>query len=228
MNSHTVLIVEDELRIRQFLRVAFESEGCKVFEAATLASGLAAAGDCRPSLIVLDLGLPDGDGLDFIHTLRSWSDVPILVLSARHLETDKVAALDAGADDYLAKPFGIAELLARLRALRRRRDNRSEDDNPIIQFGEVVVDRSKRYITRSGKPAHLTPREYHLLTVLLAQPGKVLTQRQLLREVWGAGHSEDGHYLRIYIGRLRQKLEANPAEPCYLLTETGIGYRFAP
>ena len=227
MNSHSVLIVEDELRIRQFLRVAFESEGCKVFEAATLASGLAAAGDCRPNLIVLDLGLPDGDGLDFLRTLRSWSDVLILVLSARHLETDKVAALDAGADDYLAKPFGVAELLARLRALRRRRDNRSEDDNPIIQFGEVVVDRSKRYITRNGKPAHLTPREYHLLTVLLAQPGKVLTQRQLLREVWGAGHSEDGHYLRIYIGRLRQKLEANPAEPCHLLTETGIGYRFA-
>ncbi|WMP15864.1 response regulator [Thiothrix lacustris] len=226
MNSHTILIVEDELRIRQFLRVAFESEGCKVFEAATVANGLALAGDCRPNLVVLDLGLPDADGLEFIRTLRTWSDVPILVLSARHLETDKVAALDLGADDYLAKPFGVAELLARLRALRRRRDNRSPDDNAIIQFGEIIVDRSKRYITRVGKSVHLTPREYHLLTVLMAQPGKVLTQRQLLREVWGAGHSEDGHYLRIYIGRLRQKLEVTPAEPCHLLTETGIGYRF--
>jgi two-component system KDP operon response regulator KdpE len=227
MNNHIILIVEDELRIRQFLRVALESEGCKVFEAATVASGLALAGDCRPNLVVLDLGLPDADGLDFIRTLRSWSDVPVLVLSARHLETDKVAALDAGADDYLAKPFGVAELLARLRALRRRRDSRPMDDNAIIQFGEIMIDRSKRYITRNGNLVHLTPREYHLLTVLLAQPGKVLTQRQLLREVWGAGHSEDGHYLRIYIGRLRQKLEVNPAQPCHLLTETGIGYRFS-
>lgn len=227
MTNDTILMVEDELRIRQFLRVAFESEGCKVFEAATVANGLALAGDCQPNLVVLDLGLPDADGLDFIRTLRTWSDVPILVLSARHLETDKVAALDVGADDYLAKPFGIAELLARLRALKRRRDNRPSDDNPIIQFGEIIVDRSKRYITRAGTLVHLTPREYQLLTVMLSQPGKVLTQRQLLRDVWGAGHSEDGHYLRIYIGRLRQKLEVNPAQPSHLLTETGIGYRFA-
>jgi two-component system KDP operon response regulator KdpE len=225
MNSHTILIVEDELRTRQFLRVTFESEGCKVFEATTVASGLALAGDCRPHLVVLDLGA-DADGLEFIHTLRSWSDVPILVLSARHLEADKVTALDAGADDYLTKPFGIAELLARLRALRRRWNNCQTEDNAIIQFGEVMLDRSKRYITRNEKPVHLTPREYHLLTVMLAQPGKVLTQRQLLREVWGARHSEDGHYLRIYIGRLRQKLEVNPAQPCHLLTEMGIGYRF--
>lgn len=226
MNGNSVLIVEDELRIRQFLRTALEAEGCKVLEAPTVAGGLGLAGEYRPGLVILDLGLPDADGLEFIQTLRSWSDVPVLVLSARHLETDKVAALDAGADDYLAKPFGVAELLARLRALRRRRDNHTVDDHAIIQFGDIVVDRSKRYITRDDKPVHLTPREYQLLVVMLAQPGKVLTQRQLLREVWGAGHSEDGHYLRIYIGRLRQKLESDPTLPRHLLTETGVGYRF--
>lgn len=230
MNGNSVLIVEDEARIRQFLRTALEAEGCKVLEAPTVAGGLALAGEYRPSLVILDLGLPDADGTEFIRTLRSWSDVPVLVLSARHLETDKVAALDMGADDYLAKPFGVAELLARLRALKRRREKRmeDEDDFAIIQFGEVKVDRSNRSITRNAEPVHLTPREYHLLTVLLGQPGKVLTQRQLLRDVWGAGHSEDGHYVRIYIGRLRQKLETNPAQPRYLLTETGVGYRFMP
>lgn len=226
MDNNTILIVEDELRIRQFLRPALESEGCKVFEATTVASGLAMSGDVKPGLIILDLGLPDADGIDFILTFRTWSDTPILVLSARNGETDKVSALDAGADDYLAKPFGIAELLARLRVLRRRKDSRPLNDNTVIQFGEIMVDRSRRYITRNEEMVHLTPREYHLLTVLLAQPDKVLTQRQLLREVWGAGHSEDGHYLRIYIGRLRQKLEVNPAQPRHLLTETGIGYRF--
>ena len=226
MDNNTILIVEDELRIRQFLRPALESEGCKVFEATTVASGLAMSGDVKPGLIILDLGLPDADGIDFILTFRTWSDTPILVLPARNGETDKVSALDAGADDYLAKPFGIAELLARLRVLRRRKDSRPINDNAVIQFGEIMVDRSRRYITRNEEMVHLTPREYHLLTVLLAQPDKVLTQRQLLREVWGAGHSEDGHYLRIYIGRLRQKLEMNPAQPRHLLTETGIGYRF--
>ena len=226
MDNNTILIVEDELRIRQFLRPALESEGCKVFEATTVASGLAMSGDVKPGLIILDLGLPDADGIDFILTFRTWSDTPILVLSARNGETDKVSALDAGADDYLAKPFGIAELLARLRVLRRRKDSRPLNDNAVIQFGEIMVDRARRYITRNEEMVHLTPREYHLLTVLLAQPDKVLTQRQLLREVWGAGHSEDGHYLRIYIGRLRQKLEVNPAQPRHLLTETGIGYRF--
>lgn len=226
MNGNSVLIVEDEPRIRQFLRTALESEGCKVLEAPTVAGGLGLAGEYRPSAVILDLGLPDADGLEFIRTLRSWSDVPVLVLSARNLEADKVAALDMGADDYLAKPFSVAELLARLRALRRRREKRSEDTYAIIEFNGVVVDRANRLITCDGETVHLTPREYHLLTVMLAQPGKVLTQRQLLREVWGAGHSDDAHYLRIYMGRLRQKLEADPARPRHLLTETGVGYRF--
>lgn len=228
MNGNSVLIVEDEPRIRQFLRTALETEGCKVLEAPTVAGGLGLAGEYKPSVVVLDLGLPDADGIEFIRTLRSWSDVPVLVLSARNLETDKVEALDMGADDYLAKPFSVSELLARLRALKRRRDKRPEDVHAVIRFSGVVVDRANRSITRSDEIVHLTPREYHLLTVLLAQPGKVLTQRQLLREVWGAGHSEDGHYLRIYIGRLRQKLEEDPARPRHLLTETGVGYRFAP
>jgi two-component system KDP operon response regulator KdpE len=161
--------------------------------------------------------------------LRTWSDIPVLVLSARSLEADKVEALDAGADDYLAKPFGVAELLARVRALKRRREKRqTETGEPeaIVQFGEVIVDRAKRTIVRADEALHLTPREYHLLTVFLAQPGKVLTQRQLLKEVWGGGHAEDGHYLRIYVGRLRQKLEIDPTQPKHLLTETGVGYRF--
>jgi two-component system KDP operon response regulator KdpE len=226
MNGNSVLVVEDELRIRQFLRTALEAESYKVLEASTVASGLGLAGEYKPSIVILDLGLPDADGLEFIQILRNWSDVPLLVLSARHLETDKVAALDAGADDYLAKPFGVVELLARLRALKRRREKRLTDDHAVIRFADVVVDRANRSITRQGELVHLTPREYHLLTVLLAQPGKVLTQRQLLRDVWGAGHSDDGHYLRIYIGRLRQKLEAEPAHPRHLLTETGVGYRF--
>ncbi|MBJ6608820.1 MAG: response regulator [Candidatus Thiothrix moscowensis] len=228
MNNNSVLIVEDEPRIRQFLRTALETEGFKVLEAPTVTGGLGLAGEYRPGLVVLDLGLPDADGIEFIRILRSWSDVPVLVLSARNMESDKVAALDVGADDYLAKPFGVTELLARLRALRRRREKRPTDDFAVIRFGEVVVDRANRAITRSGEAVHLTPREYHLLTVLLAQPGKILTQRQLLREVWGTGHAEDGHYIRIYIGRLRQKLETDPTHPRHLLTETGVGYRFNP
>lgn len=229
MNNNTILVVEDDSPIRQALRAVLESKGgYKVLEASTVASGLGLTGEYRPGLVVLDMGLPDAEGTDFIRTLRSWSDVPVLVLSARSMEADKVAALDAGADDYLVKPFGIAELLARLRALKRRREKRAEDDFAMIQFGDVTVDRSNRSITRNAEPVHLTPREYHLLTVLLGQPGKVLTQRQLLRDVWGAGHSDDGHYVRIYIGRLRQKLEPNPAEPRHLLTETGVGYRFLP
>lgn len=226
MNANLTLIVEDEPRIRQFMRITLEADGCKVIEASTVASGLSLAGEHHPGMIILDLGLPDADGTEFIRTLRTWSDVPVLVLSARGLESEKVNVLDLGADDYVLKPFGIAELMARIRALRRRNKPPEEEQTAIVSFSDVVVDRAKRYITRAGKGVHLTPLEYHLLTVLLSQPGKVLTQRQLLREVWGAGHSEDGHYLRIYINRLRQKLEADPTNPKHLLTETGIGYRF--
>lgn len=176
---------------------------------------------------MLDLGLPDGNGVDFIRDLRGWSDAPILVLSARSNEKDKVLALDAGADDYLTKPFGVAELRARARALLRRQ-SRTEDASPLFEFGEVKVDLSRRVVTRNGEPVRLTPIEYRLLCVLLANAGKVLTQRHLLRDVWGPSSVESTHYLRIYVGHLRHKLEIDPAQPRHFQTETGVGYRFQP
>ena len=229
MKEHApaVLVVEDEKQIRRFVRASLEEEGCRVFEAGTLAGGLVEAGERKPDLIMLDLGLPDGNGVDFIRDLRGWSDVPILVLSARSNEKDKVQALDAGADDYLTKPFGVAELRARARALLRRQ-SRTEDASPLFEFGEVRVDLSRRVVTRNGEPVRLTPIEYRLLCVLLASAGKVLTQRHLLREVWGPSSVESTHYLRIYVGHLRHKLEIDPAQPRHFQTETGVGYRFQP
>ena len=223
----TILIVEDEHAIRRFVRTALEGEGCRVCEADTVQYGLQEAGVRKPDLVILDLGLPDGDGVDFIRDLRAWSSMPVLVLSARIEEYDKVAALDAGADDYLVKPFGVAELLARVRAVCRR-SVRGPDGATKIVFGEVTVDLENRRVFRADQPVHLTPIEFRLLTTLATRPGKVLTHRQLLREVWGPAYVERGHYLRIYMGHLRQKLEADPARPQYLLTETGIGYRFCP
>ena len=229
MKEHApiVLVVEDEKQIRRFVRTSLEEEGCRVFEAGTLAGGLVEAGERKPDLIMLDLGLPDGNGVDFIRDLRGWSDAPILVLSARSNEKDKVQALDAGADDYLTKPFGVAELRARARALLRRQ-SRTEDASPLFEFGEVRVDLSRRVVTRNGEPVRLTPIEYRLLCVLLASAGKVLTQRHLLREVWGPSSVESYHYLRIYVGHLRHKLEIDPAQPRHFQTETGVGYRFQP
>ena len=229
MKEHApaVLVVEDEKQIRRFVRASLEEEGCRVFEAGTLAGGLVEAGERKPNLIMLDLGLPDGNGVDFIRDLRGWSDAPILVLSARSNEKDKVQALDAGADDYLTKPFGVAELRARARALLRRQ-SRTEDASPLFEFGEVRVDLSRRVVTRNGEPVRLTPIEYRLLCVLLASAGKVLTQRHLLREVWGPSSVESTHYLRIYVGHLRHKLEIDPAQPRHFQTETGVGYRFQP
>ena len=226
-NAPVVLVVEDEKQIRRFVRTALEEEGCRVFEAGTLAGGLIEAGEHKPDLIMLDLGLPDGNGVDFIRDLRGWSDTPILVLSARSNEKDKVQALDAGADDYLTKPFGVAELRARARALLRRQ-SRTEDPSPLFEFGEVKVDLSRRVVTRNGEPVRLTPIEYRLLCVLLGNAGKVLTQRHLLREVWGPSSVESTHYLRIYVGHLRHKLEIDPAQPRHFQTETGVGYRFQP
>ena len=223
-----VLIIEDEKLIRRFLRSSLEEEGCQVFEAETLARGLIEAGGCKPALVVLDLGLPDGNGIDFIGNFRSWSDAPILVLSARSSEKDKIMALDVGADDYLTKPFGVGELRARTRALLRRQNRHGEEATPIVEFGEVRVDLARRVVTRGGEPVHLTPIEYRLLSVLLANTGKVMTQRHLLRDVWGASHVESSHYLRVYVGHLRQKLENDPTQPAYILTETGVGYRFQP
>jgi two-component system KDP operon response regulator KdpE len=222
-----VLLVEDEPQIRRFVRLALEHQECDVTEAATAAAGLLAAGEIKPDLVILDLGLPDRDGLDFIRDLRTWATLPILVLSARSLESDKVAALDAGADDYLSKPFGIQELLARVRALLRRHA-RDAQATPLVQLcGDAVeVDLARRTVSRDGVPLHLTPIEFRLLATLISHDDRVLTHRQLLREVWGEGHSESGHYLRIYVGRLRHKLEADPTRPHHLLTETGVGYRF--
>ncbi|QEL66176.1 two-component system, OmpR family, KDP operon response regulator [Oryzomicrobium terrae] len=226
MTAPVVLLVEDEKPIRRFVRAALEEAGCDVHEAETVRQGLIDAGTRKPDLVILDLGLPDGDGGTLIKELRAWSATPVLVLSARSLEADKVAALDAGADDYLAKPFGVAELLARTRALLRR--GRIAGGEPLVCFGDVTLDLAARRVTRAGAEVHLTPIEYRLLTQLVAHAGKVVTQRQLLREVWGPSHAEDGHYLRIYMGNLRKKLEADSARPRHFLTETGVGYRFQP
>ncbi|MBS1130838.1 MAG: Response regulator receiver:Transcriptional regulatory protein C-terminal [Proteobacteria bacterium] len=223
-----VLIIEDEKQIRRFVRVAVEEEGCLVSEAETMSQGLIEAGSRKPDLLILDLGLPDGNGIDLIRDLRSWSDVPVLILSARSQENDKIDALDAGADDYLTKPFSVGELRARVRALLRRRSRSGEAASPVIEFGNVLVDMSRRLVTRDGEPVHLTPIEYRLLSALLAHPGKVLTQRNLLREIWGPSFIESSHYLRVYVGHLRQKLEDDPTQPTHLLTETGVGYRFQP
>ena len=229
MSAPVAVVIEDEPQIRRFVRGALEAEGWLVHEADTAQRGLTEAGTRQPDLLVLDLGLPDGDGLDVIRDVRGWSAVPIIVLSARVDEADKIAALDAGADDYLTKPFGVGELLARVRAnLRRPRaaaGDAGQDTEPVFRFGEVEVDRLARVVRRSGAEVHLTPTEYRLLSVLVANAGRVLTHRQLLREVWGPSHAGQSHYLRIYMGHLRQKLEAEPAQPRHLLTETAVGYR---
>jgi two-component system, OmpR family, KDP operon response regulator KdpE len=221
----TVIVIEDEPQIRRFVRTALESEGCSVTEAGTAERGLVEAGTRKPDLIILDLGLPDRDGVDVVRGIRAWSAVPILILSARVDESDKVNALDAGADDYLTKPFGVAELLARTRALLRRVRQLGHNAGPVFRFGNIEIDLAKRQVLKHNEPLHLTPIEYKLLVLLVANAGKVLTQRQLLREVWGPSHSEDAHYLRVYMTGLRRKLEENPNLPRHLKTESGVGYR---
>ncbi len=221
-----VLVVEDEVQIRRFVRTALEGEGCRVAEVETMAQGLIEAGTRKPDLVILDLGLPDGDGVRFVQDLRAWSSLPVLILSARSTESDKIGVLDAGADDYLTKPFAVGELLARVRALLRRSKLGGEAESPLLRFGDVEVDLTRRQILRQGLPVHLTPIEYRLLSVMLANAGKVMTHRHLLREVWGPSYVESNHYLRIYVGHLRQKLEQDPTQPQHFLTETGVGYRF--
>jgi two-component system KDP operon response regulator KdpE len=233
MTQPVVCLIEDEIQIRRFVRAAMEAEGWQVHEADTAQRGLADAGTRKPDLLIVDLGLPDGDGIEVIRDVRGWSNVPIIVLSARTHEADKIAALDAGADDYLAKPFGLGELMARVRAnLRRPRTVSTEtqqdplaQENAVFRFGDVEINRSERIVRRAGAEVHLTPIEYRLLAVLVANVGRVITHKQLLRDVWGPSHSEQSHYLRIYMGHLRQKLELDPAQPRHLLTETGVGYR---
>jgi two-component system KDP operon response regulator KdpE len=219
------ILIEDERQIRRFVRTALEAVGWTVHEAETMRQGLTDARSRRPDLIILDLGLPDGDGVQFLHELRGWSKVPVIVLSARVGEQDKIGALDAGADDYLTKPFGVGELLARVRATSRRRLEAGADADAVFEFGDVKIDLSLRTAHKAGAAIHLTPIEFRLLSLLIANAGKVLTHRQILREVWGPAHSEDGHYVRVYMGHLRQKLEDDPAQPKHILTETAVGYR---
>ena len=220
-----VVVIEDERQIRRFVRASLEAEGMNVYDAETGKAGLTEAATRKPDLVIVDLGLPDADGIDVIRELRAWADIPVIVLSARTQEVEKVAALDAGADDYLTKPFGVPELLARIRAHLRRRGRGGASDSSLVRFGEVSVDLAQRSVTRSGEAVHLTPIEYRLLVALVRHAGRVITHRQLLSEVWGPAHVESQHYLRIYMAHLRRKLERDAAQPEHIVTETGIGYR---
>jgi two-component system KDP operon response regulator KdpE len=224
MTKPYILIVEDDPQIRRFLRATLAAEGYLYHEAFTAEDGIAQAGTRRPDLILLDLGLPDHDGLEVIRRVRESSQMPIVVLSARGQEIDKISALDLGADDYVAKPFGVGELLARIRATLRRWAP-STEEGTVRCFGRVVIDLERRLVKVDGEEVHLTPNEYKLLQVLIKYPGKVLTQRQLLNEVWGPNHLDQAQYLRVYIAQLRRKLECDPARPKHLQTEPGVGYR---
>ncbi|MEO8102664.1 MAG: two-component system response regulator KdpE [Betaproteobacteria bacterium] len=220
-----VLIVEDEAEIRRFVRHALTAEDVQVFEAATLQRGIIEAGMRKPDLVIVDLGLPDGDGTDLVRELRTWSQVPVLVLSARGDEPQKIAALDAGADDYLTKPFGVGEMLARVRALLRRSLRGPAQSAPLLALGNVEVDLAARMVRKNGAPVHLTPIEFRLLACLVVNAGRVMTYRQLVSEVWGPTYGEQTHYARVAMQRLRQKLEDDAAQPKFLLTEIGVGYR---
>ncbi|SER45365.1 response regulator [Giesbergeria anulus] len=223
-----VLIIEDEVEIRRFLRLTLQAEGYTVHEASTLARGLIEAATRCPDLLVVDLGLPDGDGIDLIKELRQWSAAPVIILSARSHEDEKIRALDFGADDYLVKPFSTGELMARVRAQLRRGQKNAIDGSSMIRFGNITIDLARRIVSCYEKPLHLTPIEYKLLTHLASQPDRVVTHGQLLKSVWGPGHTEDTHYVRVHMGNLRKKIEINPSMPQHLLTETGVGYRFVP
>jgi two-component system KDP operon response regulator KdpE len=218
-----VLIVEDESPIRRFLRASLSAHGYAVFEAATGAEALDAMTTARPDIVILDLGLPDVDGVEVTTRLREWSATPVVILSVRNDEAEKIRALDAGADDYLTKPFGIGELLARLRVALRHRT--PESASATLTTGELVVDLARRLVTLAGKPVQLTPTEYDILRVLITHAGMVLTHRQLLREVWGDRYELEAHLLRVNISNLRRKIEPEPAQPQFILNEPGVGYR---
>jgi two-component system KDP operon response regulator KdpE len=224
----TILVIEDEPSLKKFLRVTLESQNYNVIEATRGEEGLRHASVGQPDLIILDLGLPDVDGLEVTKRLRSWTAIPIIVVSARGKEQDKVAALDAGADDYLTKPFGVGELLARLRVtMRHLSAAKADTGDSVFEVGDLRVDLGRREVSVGGEPVKLTRNEFRLLGVLVKNPGRVMTHRQLLREVWGPGSVEENHYLRVYMNQLRQKLEADSARPRYLITEPGVGYRLA-
>lgn len=225
MLEPVIVLIEDEPEIRRFLRATLTGKGYRLFEATSGASGLVEAGSRQPDIVIVDLGLPDMDGLDVIRRIRGWSAVPILVLSARGKESDKVEALDAGADDYVAKPFGAGELLARIRVALRHSAGASHDADGTFTVGDLTVDLLHRRVHVRGAEVRLTPIEYKLLWTLVRHAGKVVTHHHLLREVWGPSHTDQGHYVRVYMGHLRHKLEAEPARPRYLLTEPGVGYR---
>lgn len=219
-----VLLVEDEVQMRRFLRAALTSHGYRLIEAEKGGEAVPLATSHNPEIVLLDLGLPDMDGLDVTKALREFSSVPIIVLSARGREDDKVAALDAGADDYVTKPFGMNELLARMRVALRHREGKDADE-PVIELEGLRVDFARHEVHREGEPLKLTPLEFKLLAVLARNAGKVLTHRQLLKDVWGPAHTHDTHYLRVHMANLRKKLEHDASAPKYLLTEPGVGYR---
>lgn len=221
-----VLVIEDEEPIRRFLRAALAGRGYRVAEAGRGDTGLRLAADEPPDIVILDLGLPDRDGQDVLRQLREWYRKPVIVLSARDQEQQKIEALDAGADDYVTKPFGVGELLARMRTALRHAHPETTDA-PVIEIGEIRLDCAARTVSRSGDAIHLTPLEYKLLVLFMRHAGKVLTHRFLLREVWGPHDSHETHYLRVFVATLRRKIEDDPAQPRYILTEQGVGYRFA-
>jgi two-component system KDP operon response regulator KdpE len=228
-NLATILLIEDERQMRRFLRVTLQSERYALIEAETAAEGLSQAATRNPDIVLLDLGLPDMDGLEVIKKLREWSTVPIIVISAREQEGDKIKALDEGADDYLTKPFGAGELLARIRVALRHAVPKSQDQRDAIFTAEdLSVDFLKRQVHRGDREIHLTPIEYRLLVVLVRNAGRVMTHRHILKEVWGPAYIEQTHYLRVFMNQLRKKLEADSARPHFLLNEPGIGYRFKP
>ena len=219
-----VLVVDDEPQIRRLLRVSLAAQGYHLIEASSGGQALTRAATEQPDLVILDLGLPDMDGQEVVRRLREWTEVPIIVLSVRDRESDKVRAFDEGADDYVTKPFGMSELMARMRAALRHR-LQAETRDPVFRSGDLVVDLGRRAVTVTGREVKLTPKQYDLLRVLVAHAGKVITHQQLLRQVWGPGYSEESQYLRVYVAQLRQKIEPDPTRPKYILTEPGVGYR---